>query len=499
MSADQMSSWSFMPRSLAAYDVNLINGFVPLEEPIARLSDSYYKPWEDLANEVVSLQMAGIYRQRALKLPVLSTHRLTNLREYQRACVLLSFLSHAYIWGYNQQAEDTLPPCLAIPWCEVSRYVGISPIVTNATVVLWNWRLFEKNTTLDLSNLATQLTFTGTVDESWFYLVSTAIEAKSGEMMRSIGRMINASISDDMQTAIDSLDQLTLTIKEVTRILGKMPERNDPYIFYWKTRRYLAGWENMKDAGLPNGIIYKDAKVYDPNGECNTPINSYVKFAGGSAAQSSTIQIIDIALGVKHYPEDHGLSQDFTDTAKSSPNQFPQAPSNPFLMKMREYMPYSHRQFLIDLGNVCHFREYVLASTRDVSSPSSEFSELIISNDSQGSSSLDLQKSLLKAYNRCVSTLKTFRDAHINIVKLYVVNQAKNPNTPATNLLINPLRSPQMSSQKLIASSTSVIKSPSVNGLAQAVADDETVLGTGGTDAITFLQHLKDETVDTRL
>ncbi|OMJ21232.1 Indoleamine 2,3-dioxygenase [Smittium culicis] len=528
MAVDEMNSWNFMPRSLSAYDVNLVNGFLPLEEPISRLPDLYYKPWEDLAAELVHLQLAGIFRQRVLKLPQLSTHRLTNLREYQRACVILSFLCHSYVWGHNQPAEEILPPCLAIPWCEVSRYVGISPIVTNATVVLWNWRLFEKNASLDLQNLATQLTFTGSIDESWFYLVSTAIEAKSGEMLRSIGRMINASIHDNKQVAIDSLNNLTSSINDVTKILAKMYEKNDPYLFYWKTRQYLAGWENMKDAGLENGIIYKDAKVYDPNGDCNTPVNSFKKFSGGSAAQSSSIQIIDIALGVKHYPDNQGLSDDFnqnvlndkenaaSEVSQRSNHTFQQAPGNPYLLKMREYMPYSHRQFLTDLGNTCNFREYVLLNTLDVSEISpSQFSESINIADSvpltnqKSNSSISVQKDLLKAYNRCVSALKTFRDAHIDIVRIYIVNQAKSSVNPTTNRSLKPTPTPTPAPKPAPAAPASVApaadtqsKSPnpaSVNGLAKQVDDDQTVLGTGGTDAISFLKHLRDETVSTRL
>jgi hypothetical protein len=65
-------------------------------------------------------------------------------------------------------------------------------------------------------------------------------------------------------------------------------ERCDPYVFYKKLRQILSGWSN--NPAVPDGIVYE--------GVSDEP----KKYNGGSAAQSSTIQAIDIALGIKHHP-----------------------------------------------------------------------------------------------------------------------------------------------------------------------------------------------------
>jgi indoleamine 2,3-dioxygenase len=55
---------------------------------------------------------------------------------------------------------------------------GIAPLLTNASVVLWNWRRFNTDDSVNLSNLACLRTTVAGLDESWFYLVTVEIEAK---------------------------------------------------------------------------------------------------------------------------------------------------------------------------------------------------------------------------------------------------------------------------------------------------------------------------------
>jgi indoleamine 2,3-dioxygenase len=44
--------------------------------------------------------------------------------------------------------------------------------------VLWNWRRFNTDDSVNLSNLACLRTTVAGLDESWFYLVTVEIEAK---------------------------------------------------------------------------------------------------------------------------------------------------------------------------------------------------------------------------------------------------------------------------------------------------------------------------------
>ncbi|PVV02828.1 hypothetical protein BB560_002706 [Smittium megazygosporum] len=543
--------WRFMPCSLEEYDVNLYNGFLPREQPLLRLTNSYYSPWENMTDNFRKYMVAGIFRQKIRELPVLSTEHLQDMREYRRACVILSFLSHSYIWGHNEVPETTLPKQLSIPWCTISNKLGIVPILTNTTSVLWNWEFLNDGCSdFASSNLYTSVTFTGTTDESWFFTVSTMIEAKGGDILHYGGIVLDAVHSDSIQQAIYGLDGMTDTIKQMITIIKRMPESNDPYLFYWKLRKYFAGWENMEEAGIEHGVIYEDADAIDYNGN-SYPKNSFIKFKGASAAQSSVIQVLDILLGIKHFnTEENSASSEANNQCNSVNKHLNKAPGSPYLLEMRKYMTRTHRQFLVDLEKICGIRSYVIKKAAEIINSGDTFSELLEINDdylsetdSQDGYSLEQRKSLLRSYNRCVSTLKAFRDAHIEVVKVYVVSQARSsrPHNPKTaeapsrqprsataaiNIPENRasesdtlMNSPTLTdnerlgekrsignanelAKKLQSISVQETRGPSPankSGLAMERAEGQAILGTGGTDAISFLKNLRDETRSSRI
>lgn len=75
------------------------NAFIPEDSPPKMLSDSYYEPWELVAHNLPELIEAGRIHDAIRELPVLSTDCLTSEAEWRRAYVILSFFTHAYIWG----------------------------------------------------------------------------------------------------------------------------------------------------------------------------------------------------------------------------------------------------------------------------------------------------------------------------------------------------------------------------------------------------------------
>lgn len=81
------------------------NGFLPADEPIKRITNPYYEPWELLMHNLRSLLSKGILRQRIETTPVLSTDQLRSEAEWRRAYVLLTLLTHSYIWGGDKAAE----------------------------------------------------------------------------------------------------------------------------------------------------------------------------------------------------------------------------------------------------------------------------------------------------------------------------------------------------------------------------------------------------------
>lgn len=81
------------------------NGFLPDQAPLRSLPDPYYRPWEALIQDLQNLLENQTLRCQVDQLPVLSIDRLVTEAERRRGYVILSFLTHAYIWGGERAAE----------------------------------------------------------------------------------------------------------------------------------------------------------------------------------------------------------------------------------------------------------------------------------------------------------------------------------------------------------------------------------------------------------
>lgn len=191
----------------------------------------------------------------------------------------------------TDQSLQRLPPAVVKPFLAVAEHLGITPSATYAVTNLWNYHCLSPAGDLsDPENLGTFLTFTGTDDESWFYLVSVAMEARGAPIFPRVLDAIQAARVNDSVRASEHLDCFTEVLKEVTMLLQRMYERCAPKVFYHSIRPFLAGSKNMAAAGLPNGVFYDEG-----NGK-----GQWKQYSGGSNAQSSLIQFFDAVLGVQH-------------------------------------------------------------------------------------------------------------------------------------------------------------------------------------------------------
>jgi indoleamine 2,3-dioxygenase len=288
-----------------------------------------------------------------------------------------------------------------------------------------------------LDNLATHMTFTGSLDESWFYLVSVAIEARAGPVVPMMLEAIAAVRRNNMNTVVRALRSFAERLDELGALLERMYESCDPHVFYHRIRPFLAGSKNMSDAGLPQGVMFDDGTGQQP----------YVQFSGGSNAQSSIIQFFDVVLGVEHRPTGEKRS----DTPSSSDGGAVQSPPHGFIQDMRRYMPGAHRRFLERMEEVANIREYVNAN---------------LSN-----------RALTTAYDACLAMLRSLRDKHIQLVSRYIIIKSRETRSHSRSL------SPQQA------------KSTRVN-LANTLARNgsKKLRGTGGTALIPFLKQARDET-----
>lgn len=316
---------------------------------------------------------------------------------------------------------------------EVCERLEVPPVATYAGVCLWNYKpILADEPANELDNLACLQTFTGSLDEQWFYLISVAMEARGAPSIPLMLRAITAARAQNSRIVTECLQQLAETIDETTALLQRMYDNCDPYVFYNRIRPYLAGSKNMSDAGLPNGLLYDDGR----NPE-------YRQYGGGSNAQSSLIQFFDIVLGVEHRP---------TGTARSDKENTSTGdgfkPRNSFIHEMRTYMPGPHRRFLEQVDSVANIRTFVEARRGD--------------------------SALCIAYDACLAMLRVLRDKHITMVSRYIILQSRSARQPS--------QSPSSGR-------------PLATNLATAAPTDKKKLrGTGGTALIPFLKQARDET-----
>ncbi|PBP22859.1 putative indoleamine 2,3-dioxygenase pyrrole 2,3-dioxygenase [Diplocarpon rosae] len=369
---------------LAVFGVSTRNGFLPDYPPLKSLSSSYYESWEVLLSQLPSLIKTASTRCSVDQLAVLSTAHLISESEWQRAYLILSFFTHAYIWEAGGPSQR-LPPAISVPFLDVAAHLGLPPTATYAALNLWNFESISgENDFTKLEDLRSLHTFTGTRDEEWFYLISVAIEAYGAKIIPAVMKAMDAVRANDSSGVAAALVSFSQNIRAIGNILERMDEHCSPKVFYDDIRPFLAGSKNMELAGLPRGVFYDEG---EGKGE-------WRQYSGGSNAQSSLIQFFDIVLGVEHT---------LTQGSKAR---------NSFLQDMRNYMPGSHRAFLKKMESVVNIRKYA---------ESTSIAEVT------------------EAYNLAVKELELFRGVHIQVVSRFIIipSRQKSPNThPGLNLAV---------------------------------------------------------------
>ena len=93
---------------LRDYGVSAATGFLPHSAPLRHLPDPYYAPWEDAVRALPQSIGNGSVHSTIRQLPLLETNRLSTEAQWQRACVILTFLTQAWTWS-GQEPEDVWP------------------------------------------------------------------------------------------------------------------------------------------------------------------------------------------------------------------------------------------------------------------------------------------------------------------------------------------------------------------------------------------------------
>ncbi|KAF9584393.1 hypothetical protein BGW38_006628 [Lunasporangiospora selenospora] len=435
---------------LSDYDISSHTGFTPYPAPLARLTQGYYQPWEEIMDQLNDLVDS---RQLRARMPLLGVGRLETPLEQKRAYSLLSIMAHSYVWGSGLDIAQSIPEQLAIPWQAVADIIDIPPVLTYASSNVWNWKLIDPNGPHSLENLTVLANMTGSLDEDWFVIISVIVEIEGGAAIQPLLEAMQAARADDLDKLILNLRVAQLQLEKVGKLLARMFEKCDPAVFYWKIRKFLAGSENAAELGLPNGLVYKGV-----NGDERKHL------MGATAGQSSLFPALDIIFGVEHF---NPPSPSSSSLASGSAKPIKKAP-NALLLKMKQYMPKHHRDFLDHLKEVANLRAYIL-SKKQTAASLEELPEMV--------------QEAISLFDNCVHQIKLFRDTHIQIVTRYILTQAKRgPPAGWEDYRVKVGSSPE----------------PATNEKEEANQDDK-VKGTGGSELMPFLKTNRDETNQTKL
>ncbi|XP_055972884.1 indoleamine 2,3-dioxygenase 2 isoform X2 [Sorex fumeus] len=337
--------------SLRRFHISEEYGFL-LPNPLKKLPD-HYGPWMEIVNKLPHLIESHQLQAQVNKMPLLDCQFLTGHREHRLAHLVLSLITMGYVWQEGEtQPQTVLPQNLALPFVEVSRNLGLPPILVHSDLVLSNWTMRNSE-----GNLDTIFLFPGGKSLRGFILVTVLVEKAAVPGIKALVQAVNSILQMNQDSLLQALQQLRLSIQDMTRALGQMHDYVDSDIFYAVIRIFLSGWKD--NPALPVGLVYE--------GVSEEPL----EYSGGSAAQSTVLHAFDEFLGVHHSKE-----------------------SAEFLHRMRDYMPPSHRAFIEEIKLAPSLRDHILASGND---------ELLI------------------AYNNCVEALAELRSYHITVVSKYII------------------------------------------------------------------------------
>ena len=358
------------PAKIADYGITEEFGYLPAHDPAQSLSAGN-EEWDQFGKDLPKLLMGTNFRKRVQALPKFNIDKLNGEAEIQRAMLVLSYIGQAYQWSDNE-AATVMPQVLAKPWYEVGKLVGRPPILSYQSYASDNWRRFDQAGPIECGNIGLLQCFLGGQDEEWFILIHIDIEKKAGKALKAIEEAQAAVVAQDGEKVEAALIKMRAALTAMYEVLGRMPERCDPYIYFHRVRPYIFGWRN--NPSLPDGVVYEGVNEYKGVGQ---------KFRGETGAQSAIIPAMDGVLGIEHEKDE----------------------LREYLMEMRTYMPPKHVAFIQAVEAGPSVRNFVTTIKKS---------------------------SLTQVFNDCIELVANFRAMHLEYAGTYIHAQAQaTPGNPS--------------------------------------------------------------------
>ena len=271
------------------YGISQKFGFLSPYPPAKSFKDPYYQPWDSIIPALSSLIKSGQLNKTIQQLPLLSTKKLYDEAEWRRAYVILAFLAHAAVWQNTGAPSENIPPQIAEPFLNICQHLGMEPVVSYAGLCSWNWQI-RNGGGMELENLDTIASFTGTRGEAAFYHVPVLVEYHGGHLIHLLIDAIRAASAGERTTVLQAIKETSEAIVRMGDQLPKFHSTLDAKLFYHQHRPFMAGGKGMEEKGLPRGMVFQKS---DGSEVAH-------KLVGGSASQSSLFPFLDYVLGVHH-------------------------------------------------------------------------------------------------------------------------------------------------------------------------------------------------------
>lgn len=315
------------------FEVNSINGFLPKQSPLKKLSNKYSE-LQALIDDMPIRKADGsdglLSKRGAIE------ERVKNLNNFKDLVIeeedifinqalfrTYAFLASAYLLAPAHleyiktkkygRAYNILPSQIAEPFVIVSKKLDVFPFLDyHYAYSLGNYFKINKSKGYQWENLGMAAAFSGMDDERGFIMLHVDMNQYSPELVGSIFDFLKSNNNDDVN-------------KSLTKCLSAMKKINKRRQIMWEASR----WKHYNDfrvfiMGIKgNKEIFGKGVIYE--GVSNKPM----QYRGQTGAQDNIIPTVDIFSGViKYYP-----SNDLTK----------------YLMDLRSYRPKCIQNFISDL------------------------------------------------------------------------------------------------------------------------------------------------------
>lgn len=279
-----------------------------------------------------------------------------------------------------------------------------------------------------------------TLDES-FFADTLALPRIASYLLRV------AAIIDELKDLMAAATRGSFGVDGLAKII--------PECFYWEIRPWFNGGKWTYEAV--------------DEGE-----DKEMEWGGPSAGQSSLIHAVDLFLGVDHSPRSSASATTSSTTSMDPTHPLPPHPTrsgkhgkspegstsdSTFMLRAAQYMPSHHRSFLAHLSSL---HTPSPASPRPIPS----LRTLALAHPS-----------LAPSYDTAVRAMKEFRDGHMRLATVFIVSQAR--------------RAPGRES---VFWEEWEEKEREKEKVGREGVGKETLMGTGGTELVTFLKTCRDRT-----